>query len=344
LLLFCLSVGACVALPMSGPATHRLGAARVVWLGSIAVGLGLLGLTAGLVAGTVWPAAVGLAITGAGLGNWDVAMNIEGAEVVRRRGRSLMPRLHAAFSIGTVAGGGLGVASAGVGLPLAVQTLGIALLAPLSMTIATRSFLPVADPEPGSESAGSGGLEAWREPRTLLIGLLTLAFSFVEGTANDWIAVAFVDGHHTSEVLGAVSFGTFVVAMTVGRLSGGTLLDRFGRVAVLRGSIVLAMVGVLLVMRTSSAIFALAGALLWGLGAALGFPVGVSAAADDPARAAAQVSVVSSISYTSFLAGPPLIGFLAEHTGILRALVVVVAVVILGGLVTSAVRPPVEDV
>ena len=63
---------------------------------------------------------------------------------------------------------------------------------------------------------------------------------------------------------------------------------------------------------------ALAGALLWGLGAALGFPVGMSAAADDPSRAAVRVSVVSSIGYTAFLAGPPLIGLLAEDVGILQ--------------------------
>ncbi|MBO0877323.1 MAG: hypothetical protein J2P19_28430, partial [Pseudonocardia sp.] len=79
LLLLCLSAGACVALPTSGPAVHRLGAARVVLLGSVAVGVGLFGLAIGLITGTVWPAAAGLALTGVGMGNWDVAMNVEGA-------------------------------------------------------------------------------------------------------------------------------------------------------------------------------------------------------------------------------------------------------------------------
>lgn len=339
LLLLCLSGGACVALPLSGPAVHRLGAARVVWWGSIAVGAGLFLLSAGLFVESVWPAAVGLLVMGAGIGNWDVAMNVEGAVVEHGLKRSLMPRLHAAFSLGAVAGGGLGATSAAVGLPLATQLLVTAVFAPLSMAVATRWFLPATDPEPEAAPRGSDGLSAWLEPRTLLIGLLTLAFGFTEGVANDWIAVAMVDGHHTDEVLGAVGFGVFVTAMTVGRVTGGAALERFGRVAILRASMALALVGVSLVMLTGSTAVALAGAALWGLGAALGFPVGISAAADDPARAATRVSVISSISYTAFLAGPPLVGFLAEHVGILRALIVVVVAVVAAGIIAPVARP-----
>jgi cyanate permease len=84
---------------------------------------------------------------------------------------------------------------------------------------------------------------------------------------------------------------------------------------------------------------ALVGALLWGIGASLGFPVGMSAAADDPARAAARVSVVSSIGYTAFLAGPPLIGLLAQEAGILRALFVVLGALVIGLFAASAARP-----
>lgn len=340
LLLLCLSGGACLALPTSGPLVHRLGAARVVLLGSLVVGVGLAGLALALATGNVWPGAVGLALTGMGMGNWDVAMNVEGAEVEHRGGRSLMPRLHAAFSLGTVAGGGIGAGAAAAGLPLAVQVSAAAVLAPVSMAFAARHFLPVVEPEPGAVRVRSDGLRAWREPRTLLIGVLTLCFAFTEGTANDWLAVALVDGHGTGEVLGALGFGVFVAAMTAGRLSGGAALDRFGRVAVLRTTAVLALVGLLLVTLASSVWLVLVGALLWGLGASLGFPVGMSAAADDPARAAVRVSVVSSIAYTAFLAGPPLIGFLAEHTGILRALFVVLGVLVVATLVIPAARPP----
>jgi cyanate permease len=68
----------------------------------------------------------------------------------------------------------------------------------------------------------------------------------------------------------------------------------------------------------------------------------MSAAADDPARAAARVSVVSSIGYTAFIAGPPLIGLLGEHAGILRALFVVLGALLLGLLAAGAARPPAQ--
>ncbi|MGH3818545.1 MAG: MFS transporter, partial [Pseudonocardiaceae bacterium] len=127
--------------------------------------------------------------------------------------------------------------------------------------------------------------------------------------------------------------------MTLGRLIGGAALERFGRVAILRVTAVTTLAGLLLVLLGGSTALALLGAPLWGLGASLGFPVGMSAAADDPGRAAARVSVVSSIGYTAFLAGPPLIGLLAESVGILRALFVVLGALALGLLASGASRP-----
>ena len=267
-------------------------------------------------------------------------MNVEGADVEQHLGRSLMPRLHAGFSLGTVAGAGIGAAAAAVDVPLAAQVIGLAVLAPLSMAVATRRFLgvvPVAKPVEENAARGFGARDAWREPRTLLVGLMVLGFAFTEGSANDWMAVAMVDGYGTGAAVGALGFGVFVTAMTVGRLFGGTALDRFGRVPVLRATAALGLAGLLLVLLGGSPQVAMAGAVLWGFGAALGFPVGMSAGADDPARAAVRVSVVSSIGYTAFLAGPPLIGLLAEHVGILRALFVVVGALTLG---LAAAAPP----
>lgn len=273
------------------------------------------------------------------MGVWDVAMNVEGADVERRLGRSLMPRLHAAFSLGTVGGALLGAGAAATGVALAAQVALVAGLVPVVSLVAVREFRAVGTAVPGAARRGSGALTAWREPRTLVVGLLVLAFAFTEGTANDWIAVALVDGYGTSETVGALSFGLFVSAMTVGRLTGGAALDRFGRVHVLRATAAIALAGLLLVVASTSTPLALVGALLWGVGASLGFPVGMSAAADDPARAAARVSVVSSIGYTAFLAGPPLIGLLAERAGILDALLVVLAALVLGLAGSGAARP-----
>ncbi len=344
LLLLCISVGAVAGLPLSGPIVQRLGTSRAVLAGSLSVGLGLAGVGAGLLAASVPVVGSSMVLVGLGMGVWDVAMNVQGADVERGLGRPLMPRLHAGFSIGTVSGAGIGALCAAAGVPLGLQVLVVAALAPLSMAWAVRRFLAdrVGDPT-GAEGAErprrQSALTAWREPRTLLVGLMVLGFAFTEGAANDWMAVAMVDGYGASETVGAIGFGVFVTAMTIGRLAGVTALERFGRVATLRATAAVGLAGLLLVLLGGSVPVAMAGALLWGMGAALGFPVGMSAAADDESRAPARVSVVSSIGYTAFLAGPPLIGLLAEQQGILRALFVVVAALTLGLLFSGAARP-----
>jgi MFS family permease len=337
LLLLCLSGGSITGLPLSGPLVQRFGPGRTVLLGAVTETAGLAALAAGLLTGSVWPAAVGLFVAGLGTGVWDVAMNVGGAEVERRLGRSLMPRLHAAFSLGTVTGAAVGALAAATGVPLAAQLIGVVVLMPIVVTVVAPRFLPGVPPE--EQAAGGSVWAAWREPRTLVVGLLVLAFAFTEGSANDWIAYALSEGYGAGETVGAIGFGVFVTAMTLGRMFGGSALERFGRVAVLRVAAGFALVGLLMVIVGGSVAVALAGALLWGLGASLGFPVGMSAAADDPARAAARVSVVSSIGYTAFLAGPPLIGLLAESEGILRALFVVLGALVLGLLASGAARP-----
>ena len=341
LLLLCLSAGSVLGLPASGPVVARLGPARTVVGGASVVATGLLLVAAGVAAGETLPAGLGLLLTGLGIGSWDVAMNVEGADVERRLGRVLMPRFHAAFSLGSVAGALLGAAAAGLSVPVAGQLAGTAVVAVAAVVAVVRAFLPV---HPPAEDALDALLlrAAWLEPRTLLIGVMVLCFAFVEGSANDWLALALVDGHGTSEAVGALGFAAFVTAMTASRTVGGSLLQRHGRPAVLRVTALTAVLGLLLVVLADSLLLVLAGTLLWGAGAALGFPVGMSAAADDPHGAAVRVSVVSSIGYTAFLAGPPLIGLLAEpeRLGILPALLVVLAALGVGGAVAGCSAPP----
>ena len=146
--------------------------------------------------------------------------------------------------------------------------------------------------------------------------------AFTEGTGNDWLAIAMIDGYAAAAVIGPLTFAIFLAAMTLGRWFGPGLIDRFGRVSVVRTSALVALIGLLLVVFGQFIGVAMAGAALWGLGTALGFPVGMSAAADEPQMSAARVSVVASIGYTAFLAGPPLVGFLGDEFGVLRALTV----------------------
>ena len=119
------------------------------------------------------------------------------------------------------------------------------------------------------------------------------------------------------------------------------LLDRFGRPIVLWGTMVAGGLGVLLLVFGGPA-GAVVGIVLWGVGASLGFPVGMSAAADDPVQAAARVSVVSTIGYAAFLAGPPLLGLVADQVGVLQALLVVAVLLVPSALVVPATRAPVD--
>lgn len=341
LLLLCLSAGSVLGLPASGPVVARLGPARTVAAGCTVVGAGLLLVALGVARGEAVLAGLGLLLTGLGIGAWDVAMNVEGADVERRLDRVLMPRFHAAFSLGSVGGALTGAAAAGLSVPVAVQLAATALASLTAVVVTVRAFLPVHPPA-GDTPSALRLRAAWREPRTLLIGVLVLCFAFVEGSANDWLALALVDGHGTSEAVGALGFAAFVTAMTASRTVGGGLLQRYGRPAVLRATALLAVAGLLLVVLGPSLPLVLAGTVLWGAGAALGFPVGMSAAADAPHGAAVRVSVVSSIGYTAFLAGPPLIGLLAEpdRLGILPALLVVLAALVVGAAVAGRSAPP----
>jgi len=338
LLLLCLSAGSLAALPSAGALVSRFGAAGVVRFGTSADGAGLLAIALGAgVVQSVWLTGVGLFCYGVGTGVWDVAMNVEGADVERRLGRTIMPRFHAAFSLGTVLGAGVGALTVllGVGMRWHLPLVAVVMVAASLLTVGR--FLPVETSSPAAPEARGG---AWLEPRTLLIGVMVLALALTEGTANDWLAVALQDGYDVARWLAVLGFGGFVAAMTLGRLVGPALLDRHGRVPVLWATMTSAGAGVLLIVFGGSPWLVVPGIVLWGLGASLGFPVGMSAAADDQVRAAARVSVVSTIGYTAFLAGPPLLGFVGDQVGTLKALLVVAVLLIPAALVVPAARQP----
>jgi MFS family permease len=342
-LLICISIGSLIALPLSGAVVQRFGTRRAV-LGSAALETsGLLLAAFALSSGQVLVTGAGLVLTGLGIGTWDVAMNVEGADVERRLGRSIMSRFHAAWSLGSVAGAALGAGLAAADISVSVQLVATAVVIAVLAVVGVRrylGFVPRRAAVRGERSAGSSLGKGWRDRRTLVIGFMVLAFAFMEGVANDWIALASVDGLGASQAMGAVTFGCFVTAMTLSRVLGGSLLDRWGRVAVLRASVCVAAAGLLLVILGPSLPAVLAGGLLWGAGTALGFPTGISAAADDVPRAAIHVSVVSSIGYTAFLAGPPIVGFLADVVGVREALSVVFAAIVLALATSGRARPP----
>lgn len=140
-------------------------------------------------------------------------------------------------------------------------------------------------------------MAVWKERRTVLIGMIVLGMAFAEGSANDWLPLVMVDGYKVTPATGSFAFGLFVAAMTVCRAAGGMILDRLGRVVVLRASALFAIAGLLLVILGQNYTVAVAGVILWGFGAAFGFPVGLSAAVDDPRGVAARVGAVSTAGY-----------------------------------------------
>jgi predicted MFS family arabinose efflux permease len=338
-LLLMTAIGSLISLPLSGLIVHRLGAARTVTLMSF-VGMSGLGIAA---VGTEVSAVVvgaGLLFFGFGAGAWDVAMNVEAAAVEQQLERSIMSRFHAAFSIGTVGGALVGAGANALDIAPIVHLLVVAGTVVTIVPLMCRGFMPAGADEHAEEHAEPRGpMAAWTEKRTVLIGVFVLCITFAEGTGNDWLGVASIDGYGTSDALGSVAYVVFVAAMTLGRWFGPGTLDRFGRVPVLRVSAACAFVGVVIVVFGPSFGTAIVGIVLWGLGTALGFPTGMSAAADDPKYAAGRVSVVATVGYVAFLAGPSLIGFIGDHTGVLRALTLTAAVLGIGFMVAGATRP-----
>jgi MFS family permease len=335
------SLGSVTGLPLAGRISDRIGATRAVGLG---MALGLAGLLAvGLVVdahGPRWGVAAGLFLIGLGIGVWDVSMNLEGADVERHLGSSVMPHFHAAFSGGTVVSALVGAGMSRAGVPLTVHFAGAAVVTVVLAWWALPHFLPRSTEQPAAaRAARQRHRSAWLEPRTLLIGVVVFAAAFTEGTANDWLAVAFVEGHDLEKWVGVLAFATFLTFMTLGRIVGTSLLDRYGRVPVLRVSFALAAVGAAMVIYGAPWL-AFAGTAVWGVGAALGFPVGMSASADDAERAAARMSVVATIGYAAFLAGPPVLGLLGDRVGVLHSLLVVGALAVLALAVVPAVRKP----
>lgn len=383
LMLLCMSLGSFVSVAVSGLVVLRLGSKLTSRVGSIiqTIGVLIVGLGATVFTDTLVVGA-GLVMVGLGTGSWNTASNIEGAAVERALGRHIMPRLHGAFSIGTVAGAGLGALAASLHVPVALHLGVISLAVCGAVLIGTSHYqadkmnssgamvdlgdsgaVPGTGPIPiitagatgttgtpttlsaekaaAAKKAGKAKIAAaWRDPRTLMLGALVLGLGLAEGAAGDWVALAMVDGYGSTAAIGAIGYGIFVSAMTIGRFAGTVVLDKFGRVSVLRVGAALAIIGLGLFVFAPNAEVALAALVFWGLGSALGFPVAMSAASDDPEHAAARVSVVSTVGYGAFLGGPPLLGLLAEHVGVLNSLLAVLVMLVIAFFLTPVVRKP----
>lgn len=339
-----MSIGAIVGLTIASHLIAHKGCRFVMMTGlSInAVGLLVVGIGATLLTNSIMVFG-GLAVFGFGHGMCDVAMNVEGTAVEKVAKKSLLTGFHAAFSVGTLLGSlaGTGAVKLGISVPIHLA-LAVAVL--LFTSLYVYRLVPAGTAKESSDSKVPSmtvreRMAIWKERRTILVGIIVLGMAFAEGSANDWLPLLMVDGYNVTPVMGSFSFGVFVAAMTLCRAVGGTLLDRFGRVVILRASAISAIIGLLLVIFGHNYVIAIVGIVFWGFGAACGFPVGLSAAGDDPRGVAARVGAVSTVGYMAFLVGPPVLGLIGQSVGLLRALIVVLITVVVAGLLSQAAKP-----
>jgi MFS family permease len=289
----------------------------------------------------------GLVMFGFGNGSLDVMMNVEGAAIEKQFDKTIMPLFHAFFSFGTVIGASIGFLAVTWGLNVLAHTsfmtvviLAVALLSIANVPPREITMDPVDEADRRSwRERLHVAMSAWREPRTYALGLIILGMAFAEGGANDWLALGVAEDHGAGEALGAAALAVFSVSMTVVRMVGGPLVDRFGRVVTLRVLAGTAAAGLLLFILAPTVPLVFVGAALWGAGVSLGFPIGMSAAADDPAKAAARVSAAATIGYIAFLCGPPILGLISERIGLLNTLFILVGLVVASGFASGAARP-----
>lgn len=341
LILFGLSVGSMIGILASGPLVSRWGTRPILIAGILVIALGAAVIGTGAHLGSGAVVALGLGLFGCGMGGGEVALNIEGAEVERRLGRSAMPLMHGFFSLGTVVGAIVGMALTAVSFPVVAHLWIVAAIVVAALGAAIRPIPAGVGKRAAARTAADLPRTAvWKDTRLLLIGGVILALAMAEGAANDWLPLVMIDGHGLDAALGSGVFAVFATAMTVGRFIGGRFVDRFGPVAVLCVSALVSVGGLALVVFADGQAIASSGAILWGLGASLGFPVAISAAGESGANAAARVSLAATIGYIAFLVGPPALGFLGEHYGLRSALIAVLLLVLAAAFMTPAARRP----
>ncbi|GIG19532.1 MFS transporter [Cellulomonas chitinilytica] len=353
------SLGALVTVTFSGMIVQRWGSRTGMLAATFVLAAAYVLMGVGPTVGSVAVLSAGIFLNGVAIALGNVPLNVESSRIERAMGRTVIPQFHAGFSIGAVLGSALGAAASHADISVALQFSVVAAVAVvwrlaslrgvvLDDAITPRPVRQAATPLDGQARVGrrrriATALDSWREPRTLLIGVVIMAAALSEGSANDWLSLAVVDGFGRSEAVGGAVLGVFVGAMTVVRLLGTRLIDRFGRVVVLRASGAVSIVGLLLFGFAPSLTLAGVGVVAWGFGAALAVPIGIAAASDDPLRAAGRVAVVSSFASVASIAAPPLLGIAAGVTGARHALVLIVVAMLASVLLSRSVAHRTEQ-
>lgn len=348
------ALGCVLAMPPAGAVLASVAPRRVSQLALIMLAA-LLPVTT--VAGSAVQLFFVLAGWGAGIGVLDVAMNTEAAAVQDQSGRRLMSGFHGAYSVGGLVGAGLGAVAAAAGVGVRETFVIAAVVMAAAGLAGTRAFAagPAhhAAPQPGTDGEPAAGEPAAGEPAAgnarphrwpkwswalVALGAMSFASFLGEGSASNWSAVYLHSSLGASPALAALGFTLFASAMAAGRLSGDWLANRAGPVRLVRLSAGLATVGFGGALLIGHLWSGLAGFALLGAGLSVVVPLAFTGAA-GLGRPGPNLAMVTTCGYLGSLAGPPLIGGIADVTGLPAALGVVV---ILAGLITvlaGAVRP-----
>jgi MFS family permease len=352
-----LSAGAVVTMLLAGALCRRFGSPRVTMLSCVVLSL-TLPLPA--LAGSALTLGLLLAGFGAAYGCLNVAMNSVAVDFVIALRRPVMPGFHAAWSVGGLAGAGLGGLLAPHLSPLR-QLLLVALAGLLVSVLAGRVLLTrsavlhaaasaaVSDAASAGPASGSnptsGRDSTWRGTlrtgRTVgLFGLIALCAAYDEGAIGDWGALHLRQDLGAGAGAAAAGYAAFALAEASGRLSGTALLERLGRTRVLILGGLTACAGVLLASLAPDVWLALAGFAATGLGLANLFPAAIARA--GRLAGSTGVALTSLLGYGGFLLGPPAIGFLASQAGLRTGLTTLAFLGLAAALIAWLSRDPPE--
>jgi MFS family permease len=299
---------------------------------------------AGLMAAILLPAlarslaalAVGLFILGIANSTLDLVMNAQGVSIERRLKRPILSSLHAAFSFGGFAGAGLGALAAALRVAPLPHLAAAALLFGIPGLIATGALLATDE-----DADAHAPVLRWRRlpSRLALLGAACFFCLMAEGGASDWSAKLVRDDLAGSAALGAIAYAVFSIAMGTGRLITDRLWSRWGSTGLLRRCGALAGLGFAAGLLPGTPLSAVLGFAALGLGLAGVVPTLFRAGADQPGVSTGPaLAVVSSLGYLGFLAGPPLIGGVAQLTSLRLAC----GLLALAGLVVVVLAPTAE--
>ncbi|MGY0487807.1 MFS transporter [Streptomyces sp. WG-D5] len=321
------AIGASLAMPLAGSVSHRFGA-RTALRGLLA--LWTLALILPSLAPNLLTLCAALLVYGATAGMSDVAMNALGVEIETRLDKSIMSGLHGLWSVGALIGSLGGTLAAHLGADARLHHA----LAALVLTVAGLVVCQwVLDLRPTEEEEAPPRF-ALPPKSALLIGAVGFCAVFAEGASLDWSAVYLRDVLDTSAGLAAACTTAFTLTMAVARIAGDAVVDRFGAVRTVRLSGLVATLGALLVVVAPNPAVAMAGFGLLGIGIAVVVPLCFAAAGRSGPNPSLAIAGVATITYTSGLIAPSLIGGVAQATSLVVSFCVVT--LLASGLVVFA--------